>query len=260
MIELVEYFCAVLMGNIPEKEKVPLIGCCVDEYVKNRKAPSIDYDVIQLSGSNAWGAFIAQRYAEAVRQFIIAHEMAHLIIREQNNDYSSFTEDQLKLKIELEADCHAIALSFGGAFHLEIPPGSTLKNEVLMAVSGPAVALSLFMLLSASRRHYKLLEPKGHPSPLLRLSLLFRIVEKLKQSHHSWLGQRAYLVCGACCEQCYPHEITEIRSQDPSRFEIAVFDFLVAGMSDQADALTRGFVDTGEGSEELGIRCMPGLL
>lgn len=240
LLRILQFFCTVLLGNIPEGDKPEILWRCVDSYVKNKQLIPIDYGELNLEGNEQWGIAIVNEYFAACRKFLIAHEAAHIVFGhhvpyEEVNiglpDGHRLTIDEKTELSELEADATALNLSLAMAFYNEFQSREDRRRAKLMAIAGPGAVFSLFLIMEFARRHHGVPTSKGHPFASVRIRLLYEIACFYRQHEHCWLAQRATELAHQCCERFYAQEVEAFKKVEVSEVTFKIFENILENIN-----------------------------
>jgi hypothetical protein len=202
-MELASTVTTAFFSKKTDSEKVDDFALAVQKYVDTGQRT--EATAIEAPGVD-WGTAIVSRVLNAVEEFIIAHELGHLVLGHvqegatrnmgANGDLAVVSKTPFQ---EFQADVWAFKTLTSRAITV-----STSASQLAVVLAGPMIALGIALVVEAAAAARKPISSDGHPPARERLYLLQILYELLRVHRDSGLAYQFDTLVKLCLSTRFP--------------------------------------------------------
>lgn len=239
IIEISEAFATIILSKEDDNVKVQDIINVIDNYVNER---FISNGCSVSSKGINFGSGVASATTTAIEEFIVAHELSHLILGHiQLGRNKSYKPSEFKSTIDLasksideefDADIMACKLLINRALK-----SKDSETKMLLTLGGAAISICIVLLVEACMKKNGIQIQDSHPPASERLYMLGVVFELFGQHHLTGMSQKSMDLTRFCLESyykltemppmlCKEHNIKLRASLDRLKIDYSKMDFI----------------------------------
>lgn len=204
-MEMIEGVVTCLFSEEHDNTKATELNSVVEKYVIDRQRPS----AISFSTKGVdWGGGIVPIVVNSVEEFILSHEIAHLVLGHVSENSTTFMSPRFSDKIEVcEKDANQeFSADLWASKHLveRIKLGSDKDEKIMLAIGGATIALGVGLLVESSKKKAGLLPDATHPPAFERMYMLEILWEILGVVNLSGIAKKFKELLSRCIDNYYP--------------------------------------------------------